>query len=322
MIRLLIRNICSPVCALLLCCIVGSSQPAAAQPPVLEAAMSPAQSIWTLEPQFSNQEVRFSLRVRREGYLNRFGAFDYYCRVRVERPGGAEVWNNRHGFDEQGYAEQRFSFPGFFLDRSASRAAPSFGRWKVRLFVEDRDGRNGLLAREFLLDFRDGRTASASTAAKDGVTRAYPVPASGYRDWKLQDWGVGIYDELPGRSGMITVESRKSFSLRGIRAAWNQGHRFGVWLSGPALSGSQNRAGKPPYLFGYILHGPGNRADGLKPKQRRSLSADRSGSVVVPLEPDRPGSYRLIWLIREQGSDAARESSWKRIGSLSFTLTE
>lgn len=298
-----------------------------AQPAVLEVSMTPAQSVWTLEPSFKNQEVRFALRVQREGNLSKFGTFDYYCRVRVERPGGAEIWNNRHGFDEQGYAEQRFSFPGFFLDRSTSRAAPSFGRWKVRLFVEDRNGKNAVLAQEYLLDFRDGKTVSTSPAVKGSTGKAYPAPAFNYGTWKLQDWGVGLYDELPGRSGAAdrqfnVVDTRKRFSIREIVGAWNQGHRFGAWLTGPALSGRDGGSTGSPYLFSYILHRPGNRADGLKPKQRRNLTANSSGSVILPLEPDKPGSYRLIWLVRQQGSDAAKESSWKRIGSLSFTLSE
>lgn len=132
-----------------------------AQPAVLEAGMTPNQSAWAFETPLDkvNKQVKFFMRVQREGNLSRFGTFDYYYRIQVTRPDGVEIWNDLYGFDEKGYCEREFWLPSLFWERSADRNNPSFGIWKIRMSMEEKDSKKSVAAREFNMNFTDGRDA-------------------------------------------------------------------------------------------------------------------------------------------------------------------
>ncbi|EAT59289.1 hypothetical protein [Chlorobium ferrooxidans] len=135
----------------------GSSKAAFAAPAVLEVGVSTSQTDWVFNPPQQNPEVKFWMRVQRQGNLSRFGTFDYYFKVQVLRPDGSEVWNTRYGFSEEGYSEQVFSLPILFYERSADRAHPSFGTWRIRVAMTEKDSGNEVSAKEYLFNFSDGR---------------------------------------------------------------------------------------------------------------------------------------------------------------------
>lgn len=313
---------------LILCLIFSTAPYAVAAPAILDAGMSPAQSVWLHEAQFTNKEAKFWLKVQREGALSQYGTFDYLCRVQVLRPGGAEVFSTRVGFNEQGYAEQILYLPVFLYERSVSRSAPSFGTWKIRLFLEDRQKKISLLAREFLLEFHENKPEATNLpSGKNGPTSSvFTVPTFTYGRWHLKDWGVGIFSESAagstGANKQFTVlESRRSFSVNEVRRAWSEGKRFGVWITGPEVATYRDSSNRPMYLFGYTLYRPDGKADGIDPEKRMSRHAANPGSVAFPLDLRQPGRYRLIAFIRDRNSSPKDQSSWKRIGGLEFTLT-
>jgi hypothetical protein len=100
------------------------SSEALAYPGVLDVGVSTNQSTWVFTQPLQSTNVKFWMRVQRQGNLSRFGTFDYYFKVQVLRPDGTDVWNTRYGFDERGYAEQEFSLPALFYERSASTIKP------------------------------------------------------------------------------------------------------------------------------------------------------------------------------------------------------
>lgn len=135
------------------------SLPALAQPAVLQAGMTPNQSNWTFDTPLDkvSKEVKFYMRVQRQGNLSHYGTFDYYFRVIVTAPDGTEAWNDMYGFDEQGYADRTFTLPTLFWERSPDRANPLFGMWKVRLIFEEKESKRAVTERVFNLSFKDGR---------------------------------------------------------------------------------------------------------------------------------------------------------------------
>ena len=134
------------------------------QPAVLESGVTPSQSTWAFDTPLEkvSKQVKFFMRVKREGNLSRFGTFDYYFRIRVLRPDGTEVWNTSSGFDEKGYSEGEFTFPVLFWERSADKSNPSFGVWKVRMALEEKDSKKAVFSREFKMNFTDGRNRPQS----------------------------------------------------------------------------------------------------------------------------------------------------------------
>lgn len=310
-------------------CLLAASE-AFSQPALLDAGMSPDQAVWPFDRDVSdaNREVTFWMRVQRQGNLSRYGTFDYYFRTQVLRPDGSEVWNTVYGFDEAGYSEQKLTFPIFFYDRSPNRLAPSFGTWKVRTAVIEKDSKREVSVREYPIAFTDGKKPAAPAAgpsARGG--RPFPVPPFQYKQWSLKDWGVGIYDEVS--TGPNTYdkeirvrETRDTFSVKEAMDAWAQGHKFAAMLAGPPVRTYVNSNNMPLYLFGYVLKRPGGESDGQNPQYRASQYCNNPGALIFPFDLRKPGRYRIEFLLRERDRNSWEESSWVPIGGIDFTLTE
>jgi hypothetical protein len=222
-----------------------------------------------------------------------------------------------------------FSLPALFYERSASRSNPSFGTWKIRVALEEKDSRNEVSAKEFLLTFDNASSASTPPSsvwtAQSG--NPFPVPPFRYQRWDLKGWGVGIFDEaVTGRDTYdkeIRVrESRKTFSIKEVRNAWSQGHQFGAWLTGPPVSTYRDRNNFPMYLFGYALYRPNGDVDGKTAQGRLNSYCNNPGTVAFSFDLRQPGKYRLEYFIRERDKNYWEEASWVRIGSIDFVLTE
>jgi hypothetical protein len=302
-----------------------------AQPAVIESGMTPNQLNWTFEKPLEkvNKQVKFFMRVQRQGNLSQYGTFDYYFKVQVLRPDGAEVWNQRYGFDEQGYSEQLFTLPALFWERSPDRTNPSFGKWKIRIVMDEKDSRKELFVKEFILNFSPGKgeedMLSAGSAEND--KDAFPVIPFKYQQWQLNGWGVGIYDEPSVGPDSYDkeikiVQCKKSFRLSEVTGAWNSGHKFGVWLTGPLVATYKNSNNNPLFIFGYILRRPNGEADGISPANRHSAYCNNPGTVAFPFDLRQPGKYKLDFLMRERDKNSWEESSWIPIGSLEFLLVE
>ena len=307
----------------------GISKEAFAHPAVLDVGVSTNQNTWVFNPPLQSTDVKFWMRVQRQGNLSRFGTFDYYFKVQVLRPDGTDVWNTQYGFNEQGYAEQVFSLPALFYERSANRSNPSFGTWKIRIALAEKDSRNEVSTKEYSFNFVEAKNASnpppSVQAGKLG--NPFPVPPFKYQRWDLKGWGVGIYDEVvtgpDSYDKQIKVlETRKAFSVKEAMNAWNQGHKFGAWLTGPAVSTYRDSNNNPLYLFGYILYRPNGDADGKNPQSRQNSYCNNPGSVGFPFDLRQPGNYRLEYFVRERDKNYWEETSWVSIGSIDFTLTE
>lgn len=300
-----------------------------AHPGVLDVGVSTKQSTWVFTQPLQSASVKFWMRVQRQGNLSRFGTFDYYFKVQVLRPDGTDVWNTRYGFNEQGYEEQEFSLPALFYERSASRSNPSFGTWKIRLALEAKDSGGEVSAKEYSFNFVDGRNASNQPATVRAGKSGDPFPISPfkYQRWDLKGWGVGIYDEeVTGPDSYdkeIRVrEQRKIFSLKEVKDAWNQGHKFGAWLTGPNVSTYRNSNNNPLYLFGYVLYRPNGDADGKNPQSRQNSYCNNPGMVAFPFDLRQPGNYAIEYFIRHRDGNYWEEAAWISIGRISFTLTE
>jgi hypothetical protein len=309
---------------------IASSPVVFAQPALLDAGMSPDQNVWAFDRNTygANKEVKFWMRVQRQGNLSRFGTFDYYFKIQVLRPNGSEVWNTQYGFNEQGYSEQIFTFPIFFYERSPDKLSPSFGTWKVRTAVVEKDSRKEVSAKEYAITFTDGKKQAQSSAVSSSLkgSRPFPVPPFQYRQWSLKNWGIGIYDEVS--TGQNTydkeirkLESRDTFSVKEVSNTWGKGHIFGAMLAGPPVKTYVNSNNMPLYLFGYILKRPGEESDGLNPQFRISQYCNNPGALIFPFDLRKPGRYRIEFLLRERDRNSWEESSWIPIGGITFTLT-
>lgn len=302
-----------------------------AQPAVLESGMSPNQLSWVFESPMDkvNKQVKFSMRVQRQGNLSQYGTFDYYFKVQVLRPDGSEVWNQRYGFDEQGYAEQVFTLPALFWERSADRTNLSYGNWKIHMAMDEKDSRKEVFVKEFVLNFSNGTTAvqPASTGSKATSGNPFPVVPFKYQQWQLKGWGVGVFDEVSVGSDSYDKEIKVSqcsntFRVSEVTGAWNAGHKFGVWLTGPPAATYKNSNNNPLYLFGYILRRPDGEADGANPNYRQSSYCNNPGTVAFPFDLRKPGKYKIEFLLRERDRNAWEEASWIQVGSLDFILIE
>lgn len=302
-----------------------------AQPVVLDAGMSPNQTVWAFDRNVSgaDKDVTFRLRVERQSILNKYGSFDYYFKIQVLRPDGSDVWNTIYGFNNEGYAEKKLTFPIFFYDRSPNKLSPSFGIWKVRTAVIEKDSKKEVFIREYDITFTDGKkqpqAANAGATGKGG--NPFPVPRFQYKQWTLKNWGVGIYDEVSTGSNTYdkeirTLECRNTFSVKEAMNAWSQGHKFGAMLEGPPVTTYVNSNNMPLYVFGYILKRPGGESDGQNPQHRSSSYCNNPGAVLFPFDLRKPGSYRIEFLLRERDKPSWEASSWVPIGGIDFNLTE
>ncbi|PKN34085.1 MAG: hypothetical protein CVU61_09985 [Deltaproteobacteria bacterium HGW-Deltaproteobacteria-19] len=312
-------------------CLLTPAPAVYAQPALLDAGMSPDRAVWAFDRDVHDaaKDVRFWMRVQRQGNLNQYGTFDYYFRVRVFRPDSSEVWNTQYGFNEQGYSEQTFTFPNFFYDRSPDRRSPSFGTWRVRTAVVEKDTKREVSVKEYSLQFIDGKKPAPPPTAGPAVGsgKPFPVPRFQYGKWVLKDWGIGIYDEVVTGNNTYDREikelnSRDTFSVKEVMNAWSKGHKFGALLAGPPVKTYINSNNMPLYLFGYILKRPGGEIDGRNPQHRVSQYCNNPGSLIFPFDLRKPGRYRLEFLLRERDRPSWEESSWVPIGGIDFTLTE
>jgi hypothetical protein len=302
-----------------------------AQPAVIESGMTPNQVNWIFDTPLDkvNKQVKFFMRVQRQGNLSRFGTFDYYFRIQVLRPDGSEVWNQRYGFDEQGYSEQTFTLPALFWERSADRTNPSYGNWKIRMVMDEKDSQKEVFVKEFSLNFSNG-TGSVPTGSMGvpvNIANPYPVIPFRYQLWQLKGWGVGVFDEVSiGQDSydkeIKVLECKNTFKVSEVTGAWNSGHKFGVWLTGPPAATYKNSNNNPLYLFGYILRRPNSEADGANAANRQNSYCNNPGTVAFPFDLRTPGKYRIEFLLRERDKNSWEEASWIPIGSLEFTLIE
>lgn len=315
----------------LLFCLLVAASAAFAQPVVLDAGMSPDQKVWAFDRNAygADKEVTFWLRVQRQSIVNRFGTFDYYFKAQVFRPDGSEVWNAIYGFNNEGYAEQKLTFPIFFYDRSPNKLSPSFGIWKVRTAVIEKDSKREVFTREYAVTFSDGKrqTTIGDSGAAGQNGNPFPVPSFQYGRWRLKSWGAGIYDEVSTGPNTYdkeirALESRNTFSVREALNAWGKGHKFGAMLEGPPVNTYVNSNNMPLYVFGYILKRPGGESDGQNPQYRTSAYCNNPGAVLFPFDVRKPGLYRVEFLLRERDKPSWEESSWVPIGGIEFTLTE
>jgi hypothetical protein len=302
-----------------------------AQPAVIESGMTPNQTNWFFESPLEkvNKQVKFFMKVQRQGNLSQYGTFDYYFKVQVLRPDGSEVWNQRYGFDEQGYSEQIFTLPALFWERSADRTNLSYGNWKIRMAMDEKDSKKEVYVKEFVLNFSDGRSSVQTTSVGSNVNSANPFPVVPfkYQQWQLKGWGVGVFDEVSVGSDSYDKEIKvlqcsNTFRVNEVTGAWNTGHKFGVWLTGPLAATYKNNNNNPLYLFGYILHRPDGEADGANPNYRQSSYCNNPGTVAFPFDLRKPGKYQIEFFLRERDKNSWEEGSWIRIGSFDFLLTE
>jgi hypothetical protein len=314
----------------LLFCLSATPQVASAQPALLDAGMSSTQMEWAFDRDVSgaNQDVKFWMRVQRQGNLSRFGTFDYYFRIQVFRPDSVAVWDTQYGFNEEGYSDQTFTFPIFFYERSPDRQSPAFGVWKIRITMVEKDSRREVAVREYAVAFTDGKKPTpAAIRSSTGSSKPFPVPIFTYEKWRLQDWGIGIYDEVSTGSNTYDkdirpLEVRDTFSIQEVANAWQKGHKFAAYLAGPPTSTYVNSNNAPLYLFGYRLWRPDGDIDGLNPQYRGSLYCNNPGALLFPFDLRKPGRYRIEYLIRQRDRNSWEEASWVLIGGIDFTLTE
>ncbi len=303
-----------------------------AQPAVIESGMTPDQTGWVFETPLDkvNKQVKFFMRVQRQGNLSQYGTFDYYFKIQVIRPDGSEVWNQRYGFDEQGYSEQIFTLPALFWERSNDRSNPSFGNWKIRMVMDEKESKREVFIKEFNLNFTKSNAGSGPTATmviRGNNSNPFPVIPFRYQQWQLKGWGVGIFDVVSTGSDSYdkeikVLQCQNTFRVTEVTGAWNAGHQFGVWLTGPLASTYKNSNNNPLFIFGYILRRPNGEADGFNPANRQSSYCNNPGTVAFPFDLRTPGKYKIEFLLRERDKNAWEESSWIPIGSLDFTLIE
>lgn len=328
-----VKNILKQTAILLsfIFCLLTTASFALAQPVVLDAGMSPNQTVWAFDRNVygADKDVTFWLRVQRQSIVNRFGTFDYYFKTQILRPDGSEVWNTIYGFNNEGYAEQKLTFPIFFYDYSPNKLSPSFGTWKVRTAVVERDSKREVSVKEYSIAFTDGKkqplSAGVGSAGKSG--NPFPVPPFQYKQWRLKSWGIGIYDEVATGSHTYdkeikVLESRDTFSVKEALNAWGKAHKFGATLEGPPVNTYVNSNNMPLYVFGYILKRPGGESDGQNPQYRSSSYCNNPGAVLFPFDLRKPGQYRIEFLLRERDKPSWEESSWVPIGGINFTMTE
>lgn len=304
-------------------CLLTTTPTGFAQSIVIDAGMSPNQTVWTFDRDVreANKEVTFWFRVQKQSI------YKYYFKAQVFRPDGSEVWNTIYGFNMEGYADQKLTFPIFFYDRSPNKLAPSFGTWKVRTAVIEKDSKREVSINEYSIAFNDGKKqtlpSEVSLSRKSG--NPFPVPSFQYKQWRLKSWGIGIYDEVsigPNTydKEIRAIDVRDTFSVKEALNAWGKGHKFGAMLEGPSVNTYVNTNKLPLYVFGYILKHPDGDNNGQNPRYRTSSYCNNPGAVLFPFDVRKPGRYRIEFLLRERDKPDWEESSWVPIGGIDFIL--
>jgi len=103
----------------------------------------------------------------------------------------------------------------YYLPRvsgSANRSNPSFGTWKVRIALAEKDSRNEVSRKEYSFNFVEAKNASnpppSVQAGKLG--NPFPVPPFKYQRWDLKDWGVGKKIETAKPNDSLHLSMRPS----------------------------------------------------------------------------------------------------------------
>jgi hypothetical protein len=81
------------------------------------------------------------------------------------------------------------------MSGARARSNLSFGTWKIRIALEEKDSRNEVSAKEYSFNFVDGKSASNQPPLVQAVRSGDPFPVRPfkYQRWDLKGWGVGIY---------------------------------------------------------------------------------------------------------------------------------
>jgi len=306
-------------------CLLAAAPTAFAQSVVIDAGMSPNQTVWAFDgdARDADKKVAFWFRVQKQSIDN------HYFKIQVFRPDGSEVCNLTYGFDVEGYAGQKLTFPVFFYDYSSPNAlSPSFGMWKVRTAVVDRNSGGEVSVKDYSIAFTDGKKQSPLPAVSSSGKSSNPfsVPTFQYQQWRLKNWGIGIYDEVSIGSNTYdkeikAIDVRDTFSVKEAQNAWSKGHKFGAMLEGPPVNTYVNTNKAPLYVFGYILRHPDGDNNGQNPQYRTSSYCNNPGAALFPFDVRKPGRYRIEFLLRERDKPSWEESSWVPIGGIDFTLT-
>ena len=292
---------------------------------VIDSGMNPNQTIWAFDRNAygADQKASFWFRIQKQSI------YDYYFKAQIFRPDGSEVWNVTYGFDTEGYASEKLAFPIFFYDYSSNKLSPSFGIWKVRTAVVDRNSKREVSVNEHAIAFTDGKKqpSSPEVRAPGKSGNPFPVPSFQYKQWRLKDWGIGVFDEVSTGSNTYdkeikALDVRDTFSVKEAQNAWSMKHKFGAILTGPPVNTYVNSNNMPLYVFGYILKRPDGESDGQNPQYRTSSYCNNPGTVLFTFDVRKPGRYRLEFLLRERDKPSWEESSWVPIGGVDFTLTK
>ncbi|PKN18572.1 MAG: hypothetical protein CVU71_13915 [Deltaproteobacteria bacterium HGW-Deltaproteobacteria-6] len=306
-------------------CFLTAVPAAFAQPVMLDSGMDPNQTVWAFDRNTygADQKVTFWIRIQKQSI------YDYYFKAQIFRPDGSEVWNVTYGFDTEGYAAEKLTFPIFFYNYSPNKLSPSFGIWKVRTAVVDRNSKKEVSVNEHAIAFTDGKQqpSSPQVSAPGKSGNPFPVPSFQYKQWRLQNWGIGVFEEIPTGPNTYdkeikALDVRDTFSVKEAQDAWSMKRKFGAILTGPPVNTYVNSNNMPLYVFGYILKHPGGESDGQKPQYRTSSYCNNPGTVLFPFDVRKPGRYRMEFLLRERDKPSWEESSWVPIGGLDFTLTK
>ncbi len=306
-------------------CLLATTPTAFAQSVVIDGGMSPDQSVWAFDRDVrdADKEATFWFRVQKGSI------YQYYFKAQVFRPDGSEVWNTSYGFDIEGYASEKLTFPFFFYGYSPNKLSPSFGIWKVRTAVYEKETKREVSVREYSIAFTDGkkqpRSSDVLSSGKSG--NPFPVPSFQYKQWRLKSWGIGIYDEVTTGPNTYdreirAIDVRDTFSVREALNAWGKGHKFGAILEGPPVNTYLNANQLPQYVFGYILKHPDGDNNGKNPQYRISSYCNNPGAVLFTFDVRKLGRYRIEFLLRERDKPSWEESSWVPIGGFDFTLTQ
>ncbi|HSH13748.1 MAG TPA: hypothetical protein VLA15_08360, partial [Desulfurivibrionaceae bacterium] len=139
------------------------------------------------------------------------------------------------------------------------------------------------------------------------ITQA-PAPASA-AGWRMQDMGVGIWDDSAYDTQLRIVEKRNTWSISELmeRGAFRgRGQQFGAWLVGPPQSTYLNANGTAIYLYKYRLTGPVGGSTVSGPHGFYT-----PGFTTVSLNVSQyPGTWKIDWILhnRESGQDSPIET--------------
>lgn len=190
---------------------------------------------------------------------------------------------------------------GFYAGGHGTIAIPvggyTDGRWTISFSVRHRDSK----------EIRPAGSVSFTTSWGP------PTPAG----WKLADAGVGIYDQTNYDTVLAILQrgdtwSRSSLYEKGYFA--NRSQVFGAWLQGPPTSEFLDAAGRPIWLYGFILEEPGKAPVDFGPY---NFYAPGFATAFINAAGSKQGTWKLRWYL------VHRETKERVVvKDLSFTLSD